>query len=147
MSLTLFSNKFLIKSAQVHNIHLDSQFRHIRPLRFLLFLMFSGTHVMEGSGKILVVAVGLFSQTGIIYSLLGASQKDKTEDKKKDSSQDEGSQEDVASAGKTKSDEDEEQSVLQKKLTLIATQIGKVGKSSASSELFSNLFFVSFSQN
>jgi Ca2+ transporting ATPase len=32
-----------------------------------------GTHVMEGSGKMLVTAVGINSQTGIIFALLGAS--------------------------------------------------------------------------
>lgn len=36
-------------------------------------LLLSGTHVMEGSGKMLVVAVGIHSQTGIIFALLGAS--------------------------------------------------------------------------
>jgi Ca2+ transporting ATPase len=41
----------------------------------------SGTHVMEGSGKMLVVAVGINSQAGIILALLGATQED--EDKKK----------------------------------------------------------------
>ena len=38
-------------------------------------IILSGTHVMEGSGKMLVVAVGLNSQTGIIMSLLGATRK------------------------------------------------------------------------
>lgn len=33
----------------------------------------SGTHVMEGSGRFLVTAVGLNSQTGIIMTLLGAT--------------------------------------------------------------------------
>ncbi len=33
----------------------------------------SGTHVMEGSGRFLVIAVGLNSQTGIIMTLLGAT--------------------------------------------------------------------------
>merc|ERR1739838_828500 len=37
-------------------------------------LLLSGTHVMEGSGKMLVVAVGIHSQTGIIFALLGASE-------------------------------------------------------------------------
>ncbi|KAM8861779.1 plasma membrane calcium-transporting ATPase 1-like [Synchiropus picturatus] len=52
-------------------------------------MLLSGTHVMEGSGKMLVTAVGLNSQTGIIFSLLGASEEgegdeDKAEkDKKK----------------------------------------------------------------
>lgn len=34
----------------------------------------SGTHVMEGSGKMLVTAVGVNSQTGIIFTLLGAGE-------------------------------------------------------------------------
>lgn len=33
----------------------------------------SGTHVMEGSGKIVVTAVGVNSQAGIIFTLLGAA--------------------------------------------------------------------------
>jgi len=32
----------------------------------------TGTHVMEGSGKMVVVAVGINSQAGIIFALLGA---------------------------------------------------------------------------
>ncbi|KAK1167189.1 plasma membrane calcium-transporting ATPase 1-like [Acipenser oxyrinchus oxyrinchus] len=49
-------------------------------------LLLSGTHVMEGSGKVLVTAVGVNSQTGIIFTLLGASEdedKDKEEKQKK----------------------------------------------------------------
>jgi len=39
---------------------------------------------MEGSGKMLVVAVGINSQAGIIFTLLGAAQEEKTKkDKKK----------------------------------------------------------------
>lgn len=37
-------------------------------------LFLSGTHVMEGSGKVVVTAVGVNSQTGIIFTLLGASE-------------------------------------------------------------------------
>ncbi|XP_056138682.1 plasma membrane calcium-transporting ATPase 1b isoform X1 [Lampris incognitus] len=43
-------------------------------------MMLSGTHVMEGSGKILVTAVGVNSQTGIIFTLLGASEEGDDED-------------------------------------------------------------------
>ncbi|XP_071401889.1 plasma membrane calcium-transporting ATPase 1-like isoform X1 [Centroberyx affinis] len=43
-------------------------------------MLLSGTHVMEGSGKILVTAVGVNSQTGIIFTLLGASDEDDGED-------------------------------------------------------------------
>lgn len=38
---------------------------------------------MEGSGKMLVTAVGSHSQAGIIFALLGATQEE-TEKKKKD---------------------------------------------------------------
>ena len=38
--------------------------------------LLSGTHVMEGSGKILICAVGINSQAGIIMSLLGAAVED-----------------------------------------------------------------------
>uniref|UniRef100_A0A6I8R3L6 Calcium-transporting ATPase n=1 Tax=Xenopus tropicalis TaxID=8364 RepID=A0A6I8R3L6_XENTR len=44
-------------------------------------MLLSGTHVMEGSGRMLVTAVGVNSQTGIIFTLLGASE---AEDEKKD---------------------------------------------------------------
>lgn len=36
-------------------------------------MVLSGTHVMEGSGKIVVTAVGVNSQAGIIFTLLGAA--------------------------------------------------------------------------
>lgn len=36
-------------------------------------MVLSGTHVMEGSGKMLVAAVGVNSQAGIIFTLLGAA--------------------------------------------------------------------------
>jgi len=48
----------------------------------LLPCLTTGTHVMEGSGKILITAVGVNSQAGIIFALLGATQEDK--DKKKE---------------------------------------------------------------
>uniref|UniRef100_A0A8C4NDU0 Calcium-transporting ATPase n=1 Tax=Eptatretus burgeri TaxID=7764 RepID=A0A8C4NDU0_EPTBU len=37
-------------------------------------ILLSGTHVMEGSGRMLVTAVGVNSQTGIIFTLLGAGE-------------------------------------------------------------------------
>ena len=42
-----------------------------------------GTHVMEGSGRMVVTAVGINSQTGIIFTLLGASEGEEEEKKKK----------------------------------------------------------------
>ena len=38
---------------------------------------------MEGSGKMVVSAVGVNSQAGIIFALLGATQEDKDKDKNK----------------------------------------------------------------
>ena len=42
-----------------------------------------GTHVMEGSGKMVVIAVGINSRAGIIIDLLGATQESKDKKKKK----------------------------------------------------------------
>ncbi|NWV33980.1 AT2B1 ATPase, partial [Grantiella picta] len=39
-------------------------------------LLLSGTHVMEGSGRMVVTAVGVNSQSGIIFTLLGATGDD-----------------------------------------------------------------------
>lgn len=49
-------------------------------------MLLSGTHVMEGSGKMVLVAVGPNSQAGIIFTLLGAAGEDEEaeeEEKKK----------------------------------------------------------------
>lgn len=40
-------------------------------------MVLSGTHVMEGSGKMVVTAVGVNSQSGIIFTLLGATAEQK----------------------------------------------------------------------
>ncbi|XP_036812982.1 plasma membrane calcium-transporting ATPase 1 isoform X2 [Oncorhynchus mykiss] len=47
-------------------------------------MLLSGTHVMEGSGKMLVTAVGENSQTGIIFALLGASEEDDDDEEEKE---------------------------------------------------------------
>ncbi|CAF0795587.1 unnamed protein product [Adineta steineri] len=48
--------------------------------------LLSGTHIMEGSGKMLVLAVGEHSQTGMIFKLLGATKEDEDDDEKKPAS-------------------------------------------------------------
>ncbi|XP_053932358.1 plasma membrane calcium-transporting ATPase 2 isoform X2 [Cuculus canorus] len=48
-------------------------------------MLLSGTHVMEGSGRMLVTAVGVNSQTGIIFTLLGAGGEEEEKKDKKDS--------------------------------------------------------------
>ncbi|XP_054472147.1 plasma membrane calcium-transporting ATPase 2 isoform X5 [Anoplopoma fimbria] len=114
-------------------------------------MLLSGTHVMEGSGRMVVTAVGVNSQTGIIFTLLGAGteEEEKKEKKgKKDhyiSNQIKVKKQDGAAAMEMQplksaeggeSDEKEkkkvssskkEKSVLQGKLTKLAVQIGKAG--------------------
>ncbi|XP_059136771.1 plasma membrane calcium-transporting ATPase 4 isoform X4 [Peromyscus eremicus] len=101
-------------------------------------MLLSGTHVMEGSGRMVVTAVGINSQTGIIFTLLGASEEDEEEKKKKTKTQDGvaleiqplNSQEGIDSEEKEKKVSKipkKEKSVLQGKLTRLAVQIGKAG--------------------
>ncbi|XP_077387065.1 plasma membrane calcium-transporting ATPase 1-like isoform X1 [Festucalex cinctus] len=117
-------------------------------------MLLSGTHVMEGSGRMVVSAVGLNSQTGIIFTLLGASENG--EEKKAKKSKKQGPPENrnkaktqdgialeiqpLKSEEAAESEEKEEakpakkvivpkkeKSVLQGKLTRLAVQIGKAG--------------------
>ncbi|XP_077002455.1 plasma membrane calcium-transporting ATPase 3 isoform X9 [Tamandua tetradactyla] len=116
-------------------------------------MLLSGTHVMEGSGRMVVTAVGVNSQTGIIFTLLGAGgEEDERKDKKgkqqdgaMESSQTKAKKQDGAAAmemqplksaegGETEERErkrasvpKKEKSVLQGKLTKLAVQIGKAG--------------------
>ncbi|XP_066218115.1 plasma membrane calcium-transporting ATPase 4 isoform X2 [Saccopteryx leptura] len=100
-------------------------------------MLLSGTHVMEGSGRMVVTAVGVNSQTGIIFALLGASEGE--EEKKKKAKTQDGvaleiqplnSQEGIDNEEKEKKVAKmpkKEKSVLQGKLTRLAVQIGKAG--------------------
>uniref|UniRef100_G1SMV4 Calcium-transporting ATPase n=1 Tax=Oryctolagus cuniculus TaxID=9986 RepID=G1SMV4_RABIT len=114
-------------------------------------MLLSGTHVMEGSGRMVVTAVGVNSQTGIIFTLLGAGgeeeekkdKKGKMQDGNVDTSQSKAKQQDGAAAMEMQplksaegGDADDkkkanmhkkEKSVLQGKLTKLAVQIGKAG--------------------
>ncbi|XP_066528079.1 plasma membrane calcium-transporting ATPase 2 isoform X10 [Hoplias malabaricus] len=116
-------------------------------------MLLSGTHVMEGSGRMVVTAVGVNSQTGIIFTLLGAGGEEEEKKEKKGKMQD-GNMENnqtkvkkqdgaaamemqpLKSAEGGEADEKEkkkasvskkEKSVLQGKLTKLAVQIGKAG--------------------
>ncbi|XP_058860823.1 plasma membrane calcium-transporting ATPase 1-like isoform X2 [Acipenser ruthenus] len=101
-------------------------------------MLLSGTHVMEGSGRMVVTAVGLNSQTGIIFTLLGAGGDEEEKKLKKAKAQDgvaleiqplkseegvECEEKEVKKVNVTK----KEKSVLQGKLTKLAVQIGKAG--------------------
>ncbi|XP_006870775.1 PREDICTED: plasma membrane calcium-transporting ATPase 1 isoform X2 [Chrysochloris asiatica] len=119
-------------------------------------LLLSGTHVMEGSGRMVVTAVGVNSQTGIIFTLLGAgSEEEEKKDEKKKEKKNKKQDGAIENRNKAKAqdgaamemqplksedggDSDEkdkkkanlpkkEKSVLQGKLTKLAVQIGKAG--------------------
>ncbi|XP_070354033.1 plasma membrane calcium-transporting ATPase 4 isoform X2 [Equus asinus] len=117
-------------------------------------MLLSGTHVMEGSGRMVVTAVGVNSQTGIIFTLLGASEGEEQEKKKKAKTQDGvaleiqplNSQEGMDNEEKEKKAAKlpkKEKSVLQGKLTRLAVQIGKAGLiMSAITVLILILYFV-----
>ncbi|XP_017791251.1 PREDICTED: plasma membrane calcium-transporting ATPase 3 isoform X3 [Habropoda laboriosa] len=119
----------------------------------------SGTHVMEGSGKMLVTAVGVNSQAGIIFTLLGAAvdqqeqeiKKMKKEAKKQrkkksltgdeageitgnshvSSGKHEGGENHHAASHSSGAEGKKEKSVLQAKLTKLAIQIGYAGSTIA----------------
>ncbi|XP_041091802.1 plasma membrane calcium-transporting ATPase 1-like [Polyodon spathula] len=113
-------------------------------------MLLSGTHVMEGSGRMVVTAVGLNSQTGIIFTLLGAGGDEEEKKLKKGKKQGSAENRNKAKAQDgvaleiqpLKSEEGveceekevkkvnvtkKEKSVLQGKLTRLAVQIGKAG--------------------
>uniref|UniRef100_A0A8B9JK62 Calcium-transporting ATPase n=1 Tax=Astyanax mexicanus TaxID=7994 RepID=A0A8B9JK62_ASTMX len=112
-------------------------------------MLLSGTHVMEGSGKMLVTAVGVNSQTGIIFTLLGAGGEDDEDEEKEEKKKEKerkkekktkaqdgaamemqplNSDEGADAEEKRKANlPKKEKSVLQGKLTKLAVQIGKAG--------------------
>ncbi|CAI5687620.1 plasma membrane calcium-transporting ATPase 2 isoform X4 [Oreochromis niloticus] len=55
-------------------------------------MLLSGTHVMEGSGRMVVTAVGVNSQTGIIFTLLGAGVEEEEKKEKKGGAVEDGHQ-------------------------------------------------------
>ncbi|RNA35555.1 plasma membrane calcium-transporting ATPase 2 isoform X2, partial [Brachionus plicatilis] len=91
--------------------------------------IFSGTHVMEGTGQFLVTAVGLNSQTGIIMTLLGAtSGKAKTDDDQESNNKNKIAPKKTVIEQKT---EKKQKSVLQSKLTKLVIQITYIGITAA----------------
>lgn len=72
ISLTACS-PFSPAAAQVDESSLTGESDHVKKGEAYDPMVLSGTHVMEGSGKIVVTAVGVNSQAGIIFTLLGAA--------------------------------------------------------------------------
>ncbi|XP_015840466.1 plasma membrane calcium-transporting ATPase 2 isoform X3 [Tribolium castaneum] len=120
-------------------------------------MVLSGTHVMEGSGKMLVTAVGVNSQAGIIFTLLGAAVDEQEAEIKKmkkgaddenvtgnshmnspapvpnklNESKQESKENHVSSPPASAESHKKEKSVLQAKLTKLAIQIGYAGSTIA----------------
>ncbi|KAL3290351.1 hypothetical protein HHI36_023694 [Cryptolaemus montrouzieri] len=121
-------------------------------------MVLSGTHVMEGSGKMLVAAVGVNSQAGIIFTLLGAAVDEQEAEIKKmkkgdeenvtgnshvnspapvvnkldgAAPQEDGKENHVSSSNQATEGHKKEKSVLQAKLTKLAIQIGYAGSTIA----------------
>ncbi|XP_034005316.1 plasma membrane calcium-transporting ATPase 4, partial [Trematomus bernacchii] len=69
---------FLIQGndLKIDESFLTGEFDHVKKSVDKDLMLLSGTHVMEGSGKMLVTAVGVNSQTGIIFALLAAEEEE-----------------------------------------------------------------------
>ncbi|XP_067614140.1 plasma membrane calcium-transporting ATPase 3-like isoform X5 [Eurosta solidaginis] len=116
-------------------------------------MVLSGTHVMEGSGKMVVTAVGVNSQAGIIFTLLGAAVDEQEAELKKRKKGAEDGRVSVKNMHMSPSTDGikveadgnyvqqstspvepthkKEKSVLQAKLTKLAIQIGYAGSTIA----------------
>ncbi|XP_014670937.1 PREDICTED: plasma membrane calcium-transporting ATPase 2-like [Priapulus caudatus] len=68
---------------KVDESSLTGESDHVKKSETTDPLLLSGTHVMEGSCKMLTVAVGVNSQTGIIFTLLGAASQEEKEERKR----------------------------------------------------------------
>ncbi|KAM3726764.1 Plasma membrane calcium-transporting ATPase [Dirofilaria immitis] len=96
-------------------------------------VLLSGTHAMEGSGKMVITAVGMNSQTGIIMTLLGATKGTNSKNSSNIVAPEEplnGTTSEVKRKRSVDSVEYEcklPKSVLQGKLSALAIQIGYMG--------------------
>ncbi|XP_076757175.1 plasma membrane calcium-transporting ATPase 3 isoform X5 [Xylocopa sonorina] len=144
---------------KVDESSLTGESDHVKKGELFDPMVLSGTHVMEGSGKMLVTAVGVNSQAGIIFTLLGAAvdqqeqeiKKMKKEAKKQrkkksltgdeaveitgnshvSSGKHEGGENHHAASHGQAAEGKKEKSVLQAKLTKLAIQIGYAGSTIA----------------
>lgn len=136
---------------KVDESSLTGESDHVKKGEIIDPVLLSGTHVMEGSGKMVVTAVGVNSQAGIIFALLGAASEEKKSKNDGDKMNNPKYQENannpkgapLAQAEEVKMKEikekskekpvvekssgRKEKSVLQAKLTKLAIQIGYAG--------------------
>ena len=93
---------------------------------------------MEGSGRMVVTAVGINSQAGTIFSLLGVAEdkidgQDKEDQDKEDKDKEDQDKEDQDKDQKPNHEKEsskKQKSVLQAKLTRLSIQISYAGKQS-----------------
>ncbi|XP_053213285.1 plasma membrane calcium-transporting ATPase 2-like [Panonychus citri] len=93
--------------------------------------LLSGTHVMEGSGKMVVTAVGINSQTGIIMSLLGAAKRQKLIKKQNEESNEVPADHVNDEENEMAEEKSSNKSILQAKITRLAIQITYIGSAMA----------------
>ncbi|CAB3406529.1 unnamed protein product [Caenorhabditis bovis] len=133
---------FLIQSndLKIDESSLTGESDHIKKSVESDPVLLSGTYAMEGSGKMVVTAVGVNSQTGIIMTLLGAGKAGVDDDdststsssSSSSSSSSGGSSNATSDSSKSSADDDlSAKSVLQAKLSKLALQIIYCGTSVA----------------
>ncbi|EFP07194.1 hypothetical protein CRE_13489 [Caenorhabditis remanei] len=127
-----FNECIVIKSYfQIDESSLTGESDHIKKSVESDPVLLSGTYAMEGSGKMVITAVGVNSQTGIIMTLLGAGKagiddddSTSTSSSSSSSSSSSGSSSNATSDSSKSGDDDlTAKSVLQAKLSKLALQI------------------------
>ncbi|KAL1460917.1 hypothetical protein WDU94_012853 [Cyamophila willieti] len=132
----LHADGILIQSNElsIDESSLTGESDHVKKGEQTDVMLLSGTLVMEGSGKVLVTAVGVNSQAGIILTLLGATH-DSAISQENNEKKNEGrvmENTDQINVPKPVPKQEKEKSVLQAKLAKLVVQIGYVGISVAS---------------
>nr|CAD7439799.1 unnamed protein product [Timema bartmani] len=123
---------FQSNDLKVDESSLTGESDHVKKGEEVDPMLLSGTYIMEGSGKMLVTAVGVNSQAGIIFTLLGAGSE---EHETNIEMQEAPLGEDVENKGQPlpprPQTNTKEKSVLQSKLNKLAIQIGYAGSAIA----------------
>ncbi|XP_055951807.1 plasma membrane calcium-transporting ATPase 2-like isoform X7 [Argiope bruennichi] len=109
---------------KVDESSLTGESDHVKKGESIDPVLLSGTHVMEGSGKMLVTAVGINSQAGIIFTLLGAAKTEDNEQKKK-------AKKEAKKARKKKKEPSDEEAIVSGNSHLLNDSSGKANNREA----------------
>ncbi|PIO59450.1 cation transporter/ATPase, partial [Teladorsagia circumcincta] len=127
-----YSKERQFRSLQIDESSLTGESDHIKKTVESDPVLLSGTYAMEGSGKMVLTAVGVNSQTGIIMTLLGSGKPgvagvdDNSTSTSSSSSSSSSSSDKSSSSNSSNSTDDDDlsaKSVLQSKLSQLALQI------------------------